>query len=211
MAKLADALAYAIAELEDDKIISLVQERLEAGTPPLEIVAKLQEGMTEVGLRFETGDYFLSELIHCGEMMKDAMTELEPHLSGTDQQHRGNIVIGTVKGDVHDLGKNIVVMLLKGAGYNVIDLGVDVPTEKFIEAIKETNAPLVGMSVLLTGCQEAMKDTIATFKSDGIDTKILIGGNYVDEMVKGYVGADYFGSNASDAVKIAEKVFATVK
>lgn len=208
MAKLADALANAIAELEDDRIVSLVQERLAAGTPPLEIVSKLQEGMTEVGLRFESGDYFLSELILCGEMMNEAMNELEPHLSGADEQHKGSIVIGTVKGDVHDLGKNIVVMLLKGAGYNVIDLGVDVPTEKFIEAIKESNAPLVGMSVLLTGCQEAMKTTIAALKAEELNTTILIGGNYVDEFVKGYVGADYFGSSASDAVKVAEKVFA---
>lgn len=208
MAKLEDALASAVAELEDDRIVTLVQERLAAGTPPLEIVSKLQEGMTEVGLRFESGDYFLSELILCGEMMNEAMNELEPHLSGENEQHKGNIVIGTVKGDVHDLGKNIVVMLLKGAGYNVIDLGVDVPTEKFIEAIKENNAPLVGMSVLLTGCQEAMKATIASFKAEGLTTSILIGGNYVDEFVKNYVGADYFGSNASDAVKIAGKVFA---
>lgn len=208
MAKLVDTLANALAELEDEKIVSLVQERITAGTPPLEIVSKLQEGMTEVGLRFESGDYFLSELILCGEMMNEAMAVLEPYLAGADEQHKGSIVIGTVKGDVHDLGKNIVVMLLKGAGYNVIDLGVDVPTEKFIEAIKETNAPLVGMSVLLTGCQEAMKDTIAAFKAEGLATTILIGGNYVDEFVKGYVGADYFGSNASDSVKIAGKVFA---
>lgn len=206
MATLTDTLASAVAELEDEQILSIVKERLDAGISPLEIVAKLQEGMTEVGLRFETGDYFLSELILCGEMMKDAMTELEPHLAGTDQQHRGNIVLGTVKGDVHDLGKNIVVMLLKGAGYNVIDLGVDVPVEKFIEAIKENNAPLVGMSVLLTGCQEEMKKSIAALRAEGLDVTILIGGNYVDEMVKNYVGADYFGTNASDAVKIAEKV-----
>lgn len=208
MATLTDALANAIAELEDDKILAIVRERLAAGTPPLEIVAKLQEGMTEVGLRFESGDYFLSELILCGEMMSEAMTELEPHLAGADEQHRGNIVIGTVKGDVHDLGKNIVVMLLKGAGYNVIDLGVDVPTEKFIEAIKKYNAPLVGMSVLLTGCQEPMKDTIEAIRAEGLNTTILIGGNYVDDFVQKHVGADYFGSSASDAIKVAEKVFA---
>lgn len=207
MAQLADALSYAVAELEDDKIVPLVKERLAAGTPALEIVSKLQEGMTEVGLRFESGDYFLSELILCGEMMQEAMVELEPYLTGANQEHKGNIVIGTVKGDVHDLGKNIVVMLLKGAGYNVIDLGVDVPTEKFIEAIKETQAPLVGMSVLLTGCQEPMKDTISAIRAEGLNTSIIIGGNYVDEIVKNHVGADYFATNASDAVKVAEKVF----
>jgi len=204
---LTDQLASAIAELEDEKVLSLVKERLDAGTSPLEIVAKLQEGMTEVGNRFEQGEYFLSELIMAGEIMKDAMAILEPHLQGQQQEFKGNIVIGTVKGDVHDLGKNIVVMLLKGAGYNVIDLGVDVPAEKFINAIKESKAPMVGMSVLLTGCQEGMKDIIAAIRAEGLDTKIVIGGNYVDEKVRQYVGADYVGTNASDAVKIAEQIF----
>jgi len=204
---LTDQLASAIAELEDEKVLSLVKERLDAGTSPLEIVVKLQEGMTEVGSRFEQGEYFLSELIMAGEIMKDAMAILEPHLQGQQQEFKGNIVIGTVKGDVHDLGKNIVVMLLKGAGYNVIDLGVDVPAEKFINAIKESKAPMVGMSVLLTGCQEGMKDIIAAIRAEGLDTKIVIGGNYVDEKVRQYVGADYVGTSASDAVKIAEQIF----
>jgi len=204
---LTDQLANAIAELEDEKVLSLVKERLDAGVSPLDIVAKLQEGMTEVGNRFEQGSYFLSELIMAGEIMKDAMTVLEPHLRGKQQEYKGNIVIGTVKGDVHDLGKNIVVMLLKGAGYNVIDLGVDVPAEKFIAAIKESKAPMVGMSVLLTGCQEGMKEIIAAIRAEGLDTKIVIGGNYVDEKVRQYVGADYVGTTASDAVKIAEQIF----
>ncbi|MEW6662621.1 MAG: cobalamin B12-binding domain-containing protein [Bacillota bacterium] len=208
MARLMDPLANAIAELEEEKVKALVKERLRAGEAPLEIVGRLQEGMTEVGLRFESGEYFLSELIMCGEIMKEAMTELEPHLAGADMKHRGNIVIGTVRGDVHDLGKNIVVMLLKGAGYNVIDLGVDVPPEKFVDAIKEHNAPLVGMSVLLTGCQDAMKDTIGMVRAAGLNVTVLIGGNYVDEIVKNYVGADYFGTTASDAVKVADKIFA---
>lgn len=208
MAALTDKLANAIAQLEEGQVLSLVKERLEAGTPPLQIVGSLQEGMTEVGLRFESGEYFLSELIMSGEIMKKAMALLEPRLAGTTQEYRGNIVIGTVKGDIHDLGKNIVVMLLKGTGYNVIDLGVDVHPDRFVEAIKEYNAPLVGMSVLLTACQEAMKTTIEKIKAAGLKVTVLIGGNYVDEKVKEYVGADYFGTTASDAVKVAEKVFA---
>lgn len=208
MAVLTDPLANAVAELEDEQALALVEERLEAGVAPLSIIANLQEGMTEVGLRFESGDYFLSELVLAGEIMKDIMDELEPLLEGTVQEYKGNVVIGTVKGDVHDLGKNIVVMLLKGAGYNVIDLGVDVSTDRFIEAIQEHNAPMVGMSVLLTACQEGMKETIQAIRDAGLDTKILIGGNYVDEIVKNSVGADFVGSNASDAVKVAEKIFA---
>lgn len=207
MATLTDKLAIAIAELEDEQVLSIVKERLDSGVSPLEIVGKLQEGMTEVGNRFEEGKYFLSELIMAGEIMKEAMEELEPHLRGKDQEYKGNIVIGTVKGDVHDLGKNIVVMLLQGAGYNVIDLGVDVPAEKFIEAIKESKAPLTGMSVMLTACQDGMKDIISQIRAEGLDTKIIIGGNYVDEMVRKHVGADYVGTSASDAVKVAEQIF----
>ena len=208
MATLTDSLASALAELEDDKVLELVNEHLAGGMAPLEIVNKLQTGMVEVGVRFELGEYFLSELIMCGEVMSSAMSILEPYLSGESGEYKGNIVIGTVRGDVHDLGKNIVVMLLKGVGYNVIDLGVDVPIEKFIEAIKENKAPLVGMSVLLTGCQEAMKETITAIRAAGLETKVLIGGNYIDDIVKNYVGADYFAATASDGVKVAEQVFA---
>jgi 5-methyltetrahydrofolate--homocysteine methyltransferase len=204
---LTDSLAKAITELEEEQVAALVKERLENGTAPLEIVNALQEGMSEVGKRFESGEYFLGELVMCGEIMKDAMDVLEPHLGGASGEHKGTIVIGTVKGDIHDLGKNIVVMLLKGAGYNVIDLGVDVPKEKFVEAIKESKAPLCAMSVLLTGCQESMKEAVEAIRAEGLDTKVLIGGNYVDESVKGYVGADYVGTLASDGVKVAKKIF----
>jgi len=207
MATLTDALAKAVLDLEEGKIKQLVEERLAAGVSPMEIVNSMQEGMTGVGNLFETGEYFLSELIMAGEIMKETMVKLEPLLTGTNQDYKGNIVIGTVKGDIHDLGKDIVVMLLKGAGYNVIDLGVDVPPEKFIAAVKEHQAPLLAMSVLLTACQESVKDTVLAVKEAGLDTKILVGGNYVDEKVREYSGADYSTNLASDGVKIAEAVF----
>lgn len=202
-----DALSQAIIDLDEEQVASLVRERLESGVPPMDIVASLQQGMVEVGARFESGDYFLGELVMCGEIMKDSMAILEPHLSGSSGESKGTIVIGTVKGDIHDLGKNIVVMLLKGAGYQVIDLGVDVPKERFVEAIKESGAPLVGMSVLLTGCQESLKETVAAIRAAGLDTRVMIGGNYVDETVKEYAGADYSARNASDGLKIAEEIF----
>lgn len=205
---LTDSLSKAIADLEEEQVPVLVKERLAGGVSPLEIVNSLQQGMAEVGARFEAGEYFLSELVMCGEIMKDAMDLLEPHLTGTSGEYKGTIVIGTVKGDIHDLGKNIVVMLLKGSGYNVFDLGVDVPKEKFIEAIKESQAPLVGMSVLLTACQESMREAIEAIRAAGLDTKIMIGGNYVDETVKEYVGADYCAKSASDGLKFADRLFA---
>ncbi|SFG54239.1 5-methyltetrahydrofolate--homocysteine methyltransferase [Desulfotomaculum arcticum] len=204
---LTDPLSNAIAELEEEQVVQMVKERLDSGVNPLEIVGSLQQGMTEVGKRFESGKYFLSELIMCGEIMKDSMDVLEPHLAEGSGSYKGTIVIGTVKGDIHDLGKNIVVMLLKGAGYNIIDLGVDVPKEKFVEAINESKAPLVGMSVLLTACQESMKDAIAEIRSAGLDTKVLIGGNYIDDVVKEHVGADFYARTASDGLRIAEEIF----
>jgi 5-methyltetrahydrofolate--homocysteine methyltransferase len=202
-----DELSAAICDLDDEKVTEVVKQRLEAGVKPLEIVEKLQEGMAEVGRRFESGEYFLSELINAGEIMKEVMVELESRLTGETADHRGTIIIGTVKDDIHDLGKDIVVMLLKGTGYNVIDLGVDVPAEKFVEAIKDHNARLVAMSVLLTGCVESMKKAVDAVKSSGLDVKILIGGAIVDENVKNYCGADYSSMNASDATKVADEVF----
>ncbi|MDR3543002.1 MAG: cobalamin-dependent protein [Desulfosporosinus sp.] len=204
---LTDSLSIAIAELEEEQVAGLVKERLDSGVAPLEIVNSLQQGMAEAGNRFESGVYFLGELIMCGEIMQDSMAVLEPYLLGSNAEYKGNIIMGTVKGDIHDLGKNIVVMLLKGSGYNVIDLGVDVPIEAFVEATQKYKAPLVGMSVLLTGCQASMKDTIGAIRTAGLDAKILVGGNYINETVRDYVGADYFATAATDAVKIANEIF----
>lgn len=207
MAMPSDDLAVAMVKLEHDKVLSMVKERLEEGVSPLEIVKNLQEAMTEVGRLFETGEYYLSELVLSGETMKEVMEILEPRLAGEEREYKGNVVIGTVKGDIHDLGKNIVTMLLKGAGYNVIDLGVDVPAERFVEAAKENNASLVGISVLLTACQNALKEAVSAVKEADPQTKVIIGGNYVDEKVREFSGADYFGKSASDAVKVAGEVF----
>jgi len=202
-----DTLTIAMAELDEDKVLNLVHEKLANNESTMKIISLLQLGMVEVGKRFEADDYFLSELVMSGEILKSAMKILEPYISNEKRVYKGNIVIGTVKGDIHDLGKNLVVMLLKGVGYKVIDLGIDVPKEKFIEAVKNTKAGLVGLSVLLTGCQEAMKDTIDAIRNEGLDTKVIIGGNYIDEFVMNYVGANYYARSASDGVKIAQQVF----
>lgn len=207
MAGLTDELASAMAGLDEGQVSSLVKERIAQGVPVLEIVASLQEGMVEIGRLFETEEYYLSELIMAGEMMKTAMVDLEPLLVDESGEHKGTIVIGTVKGDIHDLGKNIVVMLLRGAGYNVIDLGVDVPPEKFVSSVREHQAPLLGLSVLLTACQCSLKDTVTAIRDAGLDTKVVVGGNYIDERVRVYAGADYIGTKASDGVKVAELVF----
>lgn len=208
MTERADDLSSAIAELEDDKVLALVRERLEAGVPALEIVHSLQEGMQVVGDRFGAGEYFLNELVVAGEIMKDAMELVEPHLQGEAAETKGVVVVGTVQGDIHDLGKNIVVMLLKGAGYEVVDLGVDVPAERFLQAIEEHRPQVIGMSALLTASQAPMKTTIEAIRATRATAKIMIGGSYINETIKDQVGADYFGTLAGDAVKIADHVLA---
>jgi 5-methyltetrahydrofolate--homocysteine methyltransferase len=195
-------------ELEGEEVMQGVTDMLDQGVEPLQIVDALQQGMAEVGDLFSKGEYFLSELIVTGEILKNAMDVLEPKITGARSETKGTVVVGTVKDDIHDLGKNIVVMLLKGAGYEVIDLGVDVPKEKFVEALKESSAPLVGISVLLTSCQENVKETIDDIRAAGLtDVKVMIGGNYVDNRVMEYSGADYFGDRADVAVTVAKKVF----
>ncbi len=201
-----DELTLAMEELDEEKVEELVNQRLEQGISPLEIIRPIQEGMEIVGSKFQSGEYFLSELIMAGEIMKNANEVLEPRLEEGAAEKKGTVVIGTVAGDIHDLGKNIVISLLKGAGYEVVDLGVDVPKEKFVEALKESGAPLVGMSVLLTGCQDAMKEAIDAIREAGLDTKILIGGNFVNEKIKEHVGADYYATHAGDGVDVAKEV-----
>lgn len=202
-----DELAGAIAGLDRDRVLSLVRERLQAGEEAMKIIYSLQEGMTGVGDLFEKGDFFISELILCGEIMKEAMGLLEPGLAAGGREYRGTIVIGTVKGDIHDLGKNIVIMLLKGAGYRVVDLGVDVAPEKFVQSARETEAPLVAMSMLLTSAMATMRECVQAVKQSGLEVKVLIGGPIIDDKVMDFSGADYGSTLASDAAKIAEKVF----
>lgn len=203
-------LSAQMKELDGGKVMQGVDGLLQQGVSALEVVEALQKGMTEVGDLFSKGEYFLSELIVAGEILKQAMEVLEPRLAGGGGgQSKGTVVIGTVKDDIHDLGKNIVVTLLKGSGYNVIDLGVDVPKEKFVEAIKDSGAKLAGISVLLTACQENLKDTITAIREAGLtDVKIVIGGNYIDDRVMQYSGADFYGDRADVAVKVANQVYA---
>ncbi|NLA11759.1 MAG: 5-methyltetrahydrofolate--homocysteine methyltransferase [Firmicutes bacterium] len=202
-----DELAEAIAGLDQGRVLALVEERLQGGSKPMEIIGSLQAGMARVGDLFEKGEFFLSELILCGEIMKESMAVLEPRLAEGEREYRGTVVIGTVKGDIHDLGKNIVVMLLKGAGYDVVDLGVDVAPEKFVETARETKSPLVAMSMLLTSAMGTMKECVRAVKESGLGAKVLIGGPIIDDKVMEFSGADYGSAIASDATKIAAQVF----
>lgn len=198
-------LIQLMADLEEEKLLTAVKGKLAEKENPLAILEQCREGMTIIGKRFEKGEYFLSELIMAGEMFKQVSTLVAPHLSG-DQAliPKGKVIIGTVKGDIHDIGKNIVVSTLRGANYAVEDLGVDVPAERFVETVRETGATIVGLSCLLTTAFDPMKEAVAALKATGLPVKVMIGGGPVDDQVRSMVGADALGADAQAAVTLAD-------
>lgn len=200
-------LTSALVELDEEQVTKLVSDQLASGVPPLTIVDQMRQGMNAIGERFAKEEYFLSELIMAAEIFGTAMKTLEPHLSTESQGGYSDVVFATVKGDVHDIGKNIVVAVLRGAGFRVHDLGVDVPPEKIIATIKETDAHIVGLSALITTSYDSMKATIEAIAQAGLrdQVKIMIGGGPTDERVRTYVGADALGHDVQDAVKLARQ------
>ncbi len=201
---MASELALAMADLEEDKVQALVQAGLDAGTSPSQLLEECRQGMTMIGERFQAGQYFLSDLILSSEIFKSAAATLTAQGAAAGPS-KGTIVIGTVKGDIHDIGKNIVVTLLRGAGYQVEDLGVDVPPAKFVECVKATGATVVGLSGLLTISFDPMKQTVAALKAAGLPVKVMIGGGMTNETVRQHVGADALGHDAQAAVTFANE------
>lgn len=204
-------LGKALADLDEATVETQVQALLNRKMMPEEIITMLSAGMAEVGERFRQEEYFLSELIYSGEIFKKAMTILQPlcKASLTGGQSKGSIVIGTVQGDIHDLGKNIVITLLECAGFTVVDIGVDAPPQRFVEAAAESQAPLVGLSMLLTTAFDNARETIAAFTQANLrdKVKIMIGGSVTSEQVRQDLGADFWGMDATAAVDIARGVF----
>lgn len=201
-------LKEAMAELLEDEVMKKVAADLDAGSSPLSIIDELSEGMSIVGERFERQEYYLSELILAADILSKVVNKLEPLLSNVEQvSAREKVIMGTAQGDIHDIGKKIVMAVLKGCQYEVYDLGEDVPPEKFVEKIKETGARIVGISALITNAFDGMKETIAQIRSAGFsdDIKIMIGGGPVDEQVRDYVKADACGYNAMDAVRFVRE------
>ena len=203
-------LTQALVDLKKEDVLAMVDDQLKKETPPLEIVKALNDGMIQVGDRFATCEYFISELIYSSHIMKEAMTRLDPLFEHTDPGESGErVVIGTVKGDIHDIGKNIVVTLIRNAGFKVIDLGVDVPAERFVESLKETGAKVLALSCLLNLAITEMKSVVEALGAAGIrnDVKVIIGGQPVDEQVCAYVGADYYGLDAPTGVRICKQIY----
>jgi len=204
---MSDALATALADLDEPAFLKLVQDRLAGGSDPLAILASCREGMAEVGERYHAGQYFVSELIMAGEMFKQANALIGPRFQGGGGKTRGTVVVGTVSGDIHDIGKDIVVSLLKSANYDVHDLGVDAPVSKFVDTVKESGATIVGLSGLLTTSFDSMKATVAALQAAGLrgKVKVMVGGGPVTDQVRAYVGADAFGPDAQTAVALCNQ------
>jgi methanogenic corrinoid protein MtbC1 len=198
-------LARAISDLEEAEALHLVQQQLDAGGDPMAILTSCQEGMALVGKRYETGEYFISDLMMAGEIFKAVTAPVSSRITAGGASSRGTIVFGTVKGDIHNIGKDIVVGLLGAAGYEVLDLGVDVPPVKFVDAVKETGARIVGLSGLLTLAFDSMKETVDALDAAGLRSRVrvMIGGGPMTAAVKKYTGADAWSTNAQAAVTFA--------
>jgi 5-methyltetrahydrofolate--homocysteine methyltransferase len=201
-------LSDAIVELDIDAIPRLCEEALEAGVPAHEAVIEgMAKGMEVVGQKYEDGEYYLAELIMAGETMKEGMAVVEPHLKPGDMSSAGRCVIGTVKGDLHDIGKNVFASLLKAQNYEVIDLGVDVSPEQFVEAVREHEPQLLAMSALLTTTMGGMGSVIAELEGQGLrdGVKVIVGGAPMTQEFAEEIGADAVASDAVMGVRIVSR------
>ena len=201
-------LAQAVGDLDEQTAITLVEEKLAKGEAALSILEELQAGMSVVGERFEGGEYYLSELIYAADIFKKAGAPLQEELKSAAPATLGTLVLGTVKNDIHDFGKDIVATVMSSNGIKVVDLGVNVEHQAFVTAIREHNPQLVGMSCLLTTVFDDMKEAVRTIEEAGLrdQVKILIGGGPVDEATREYVGADYYCRTAQDGVVVAKQI-----
>jgi methanogenic corrinoid protein MtbC1 len=206
---LSEEFVKAIVDLDESKVLELTRKRLEVGEDPLKILDDLTRAANIIGEKYEKGEFFIADLVMAGEILKEVSELVRPKLKelGKVREPIGKLVIGTVQGDIHDIGKNIVVTMAEAAGFEVIDLGVDVPPEKFVEAIQKYNPDIVGMSGLLTLAIESMKKTVDAIKAAELrdKVKIIIGGGRVDQYACEYVGADAWTTSAAIGIRIMLK------
>jgi 5-methyltetrahydrofolate--homocysteine methyltransferase len=201
-------LVNAIADMREEEALKLVRKMVAEGTAPIEILEAAREAMGIVGERYEKGTYFLPELILAGEMLTQITEVIKPELAKMPEVKRqGKVLIGTVQGDIHDIGKNIVGFMLDVNGFDVRDLGVDVAPEKFVEAVREFRPQVVGLSGFLTLAFDAMKATIEAIRAAGLrdGVKIMVGGGQITEQIRDYAGADAYGRDAMAGVTLARK------
>jgi 5-methyltetrahydrofolate--homocysteine methyltransferase len=212
MEDLIKAIQAGVISGDKDEVETKVQQALQSNLQAEDILSNgLIAAMKEVGDRFEAGDFYVPEMLIAARAMQSGLALLKPMLLESGIQSMGKVVIGTVKGDLHDIGKNLVAMMLEGAGFEIIDLGTDVSVEKFVSAAKEQRANLMGMSALLTTTMGNMKAVVSGLKEAGIreDVKVMIGGAPVTEAYAKEIGADGFAPDASRAVSLAKTLTGT--
>ncbi len=197
----------AVLAFKANRVVELVKEEVAGGT---EISSILNDGlisaMDEVGRRFATGEIFVPEMLRSAKAMKAGLEVLKPFLSSSDAQSTGTVIIGTVKGDLHDIGKNLVAMMLEGAGFEVVDIGFNVETEVFLQTAEEKNADIICLSALLTTTMPAMEAVVAAVREKGLKYKSMVGGAPVTEAFAQEIGADGYAVDAAGAVKIAREL-----
>jgi len=201
-------LVKTLADLEEQEVIRIVEDRLKANEDPLKILEEARKGMEIVGQRFASSEYFIPDLVYSGEILKSVTELVKPKMTGAAESKKvGKIVFGTVAGDIHDIGKDIVVFMLDVNGFEVHDLGVDVSAQKFVDKIKETDASIVGLSGFLTLAFDSMKQTVEAIQAAGLrdKVKVMIGGGQITEEVSKYAGADAYGKDAMAGVTLAKK------
>jgi 5-methyltetrahydrofolate--homocysteine methyltransferase len=203
------ALAEAVIRGDANEAVAITKDAIVEHIPAGRILNEgLVAGMEVVGERFKNNEIYIPEVLIAARAMKMAMQVLEPELVKAGVKPVGSFVIGTVQGDLHDIGKNLVAMMLKGAGFEVIDLGVDVATEKFVERVKSSGAQLIGMSTLLTTTMPSMEKTLKAIRSSGLKTKVLVGGAPVTQGYADKIGADGYAPDAASAVDVAKRLIA---
>jgi len=208
-----EQLKEAFLGMKRQEAIDIVKEKLGSGADPFAILKECQEAMEEIGKRFETGEFFLSELIYSAEVFKAVSAILEPGLmlKGEEGDSKGLVVFGTPKGDVHDLGKNIVVTMMRAHGFTVHDLGVDVPPERFVEELQKTEAPILALSALLTTAFAPIGETISILKEKGLrkNTFVIIGGGVTTEFARKELGADAQTMDPTEAIRLCKEYVKT--
>ncbi|MEW6669567.1 MAG: corrinoid protein [Thermodesulfobacteriota bacterium] len=203
-----ESLIKALVDMDEAKALQEAKALLDGGCDPMKILEACSAAMETVGKRFESGEYFLPHLMMAGEMLKQVSDMIKPRIREEKAASgKGRVLIGTVMGDIHDIGKNIVTFLLEANGFEVRDIGIDQPPESFVKAVREFHPLVVGMSGLLTLAFDAMKETVQALQEAGLrdQVRIMIGGGQVTEMVRAYTGADAYGPDALAGVRLCQQ------
>ena len=210
--ELLNQISDALLELEEQRALDLIKQALDAGLPPRDVIQLgLAPGITAVGDRFEAGEYYLPELLVAADVFSTAIDIVKPHLSKAATEDKGAVVIGTVKGDIHEIGKNVVKLMLEVAGFTIYDLGIDVPLQNFVDKQRETGAEIVAASALLSSTMPLLKDLVSLVRAENLPAAVIVGGAPVKEWLAKEYGADGYSPDAISAVRLVEETVEKVR